>query len=62
LRSAIRFNPDDAKAHAALSLALEAKGNLPAAMAEAREAYLLDPNNTRIKEWYEGLLRKVNQK
>ena len=45
LRNALTENPDDARAHAMLAVALSRAGKLPAALVESENAIGLDPTN-----------------
>jgi len=60
-REALRLNPNEAKAHNNLGLALEKKGHRRGALDEFRAAYMLDPKDATYKRNYERLLRQVNQ-
>ena len=58
-REEVRINPDEAKAHHALGLALTKKGEAGAALDELRKAYLLSPADSQMRTDYEKVLHSV---
>ena len=60
-RIAIQQKPEFAMAHNFLGATLESKGQLQEAMGEYRKAFELDPNNQRIRDNYERLVKRFNQ-